>query len=208
MEEIISDLKGGLEACERLLVGIGAEWQLADKEERKKAYEKLKKLVDGKDYFVITSLTDGALYYESGLDKDRIAAPCGNQRWKQCEKACTKDIWEEDEVPDGICPHCGAALIGNTIESENYIEEGYMPQWAAYKTWLTRTLNKKIVILELGENFKTPTVIRWPFEKTAFFNQKSSFYRVNERFSQLSEELKGKATAIPVNSVEFLNFVC
>lgn len=35
----------------------------------------------------------------------RIVAPCGNETWKQCSAGCTKDIWEPDEVPSGICPH-------------------------------------------------------------------------------------------------------
>ena len=94
------------------------------------------------------------------------------------------------EIPDGLCPHCKAPLTGNTIKADQYIEEGYLPQWAAYTKWLAGTLNKKLVILELGVGFQTPTVVRWPFEKTAFFNQKSYMYRINEKFSQITEELK------------------
>ena len=40
----------------------------------------------------------------------RIVAPCGNETWKQCSAGCTKDIWEPDEIPSGICPHCGAPV--------------------------------------------------------------------------------------------------
>lgn len=50
----------------------------------------------------------------------------------QCSAGCTKDIWEPDEIPSGICPHCGAPLTGNTIEAHPYIEEGYLPQWNHY----------------------------------------------------------------------------
>ena len=63
------------------------------------------------------------------FDKNRIVAPCGNIHWRQCSKACTKDIWEESEVPDDVCPHCKAPLTGNTIKAETYIEEGYLPRW-------------------------------------------------------------------------------
>ena len=90
-------------------------------------------------------------------------APCGNDSWQQCRDACTKDIWEPGEVPDGVCPHCGAPLIPNTVAAEHYIEEGYLPQWQAYTRWLAGTLNKELLILELGVGFGTPTVIRWPF---------------------------------------------
>ena len=94
---------------------------------------------------------------------------CGNEQWKQCSRACTKDIWEPGEIPDGLCPHCGAPLTGNTIHAETYIEEGYLPQWKAYQEWLGRTLNRRLLALELGEDFRMPKLIRWPFEKTVFF---------------------------------------
>ena len=59
-------------------------------------------------------------------------------------------------------------------------------------------------IRDRGVSFKAPTVIRWPFEKTAFFNQKSYFYRVNEKFYQITEELKERACGVQENSVEFI----
>lgn len=192
---------------EKVLVGIGAEWSLERNPEVMKAYESLYQIIKEKDYFIVTTNTDGAIF-DSSLDVERIVAPCGNVNWKQCERACTKDIWEAFEVPEGICPHCGAPLIGNTVEAELYIEEGYLPRWEAYTKWLTTTLNRKLVVLELGENFKRPTVIRWPFEKTVFFNRKSYFYRVNGVLSQISEEIKERASGIAENSVDWISRLC
>ena len=83
-------------------------------------------------------------------------------------------------------------------------DRGYLPQWQVYTRWLAGTLNKELLILELGVGFGTPTVIRWPFEKTAFFNQKSHMYRINERFSQISQEISGRAVPVSDNSVEFV----
>lgn len=193
----MNGIRERLEDSEKVLVGLGGEWRGA-------SYEKLKELLQGRDYFIVTTVTDGKIL-ESGLDPAKIVAPCGNEMWRQCSKSCTKDIWEMGEVPDGLCPHCKAPLTGNTIKADQYIEEGYLPQWAAYTKWLTGTLNKKLVILELGVGFQTPTVVRWPFEKTAFFNQKSYMYRINEKFSQITEELKGRAEGIAENSVEFID---
>lgn len=134
----------------------------------------------------------------------RIVAPCGNETWRQCSRACTKDIWEPGEVPDDICPHCGAPLTGNTVDAQPYIEEGYLPQWNRYMQWLSGTLNKKLLILELGVGFQNPGVVRFAFEKTAYFNQKARMYRVNQTFSQITEELQGKAISIPENSAEWV----
>lgn len=138
----------------------------------------------------------------------RIVAPCGNETWRQCSRGCTKDIWEPEEIPDDICPHCGAPLTGNTIEAQPYIEEGYMPQWNRYMKWLSGTLNKKLLILELGVGFKNPGVVRFAFEKTVFFNQKAKMYRVNRTFAQISEELQGKAVPVAQDSVEWVRSLC
>lgn len=212
-EQITADLR----EAEKVLVGIGGEWKLKEdgraavvrrledegQSRIKAAYDVLAQLIGGKDYFVVTTVTDGAVY-DTALDPKRVVAPCGNIHWKQCSKSCVKDIWEEGEIPEGICPHCGAPLTGNTIEAENYIEEGYLPQWEAYKRWQAGTLNKKLVILELGEGFKTPTVIRWPFEKIAFFNQKASFYRIHESLYQLPKEIEERAVGIKGDSVSLI----
>ena len=134
----------------------------------------------------------------------RIVAPCGNETWKQCSAGCTKDIWEPDEIPSGICPHCGAPLTGNTIEAHPYIEEGYLSQWNHYTQWLAGTFRKDLVIMELGVGFANPGVIRFPFEKTAFFHQDSLLLRVNQTFPQTTEELKDRARGVHQNSVDWI----
>lgn len=131
----------------------------------------------------------------------RIVAPCGNETWRQCSAGCTKDIWEPGEIPDDICPHCGAPLTGNTVEAQPYIEEGYLPQWMHYGQWLSHTLGEELVILELGVGFSKPGVIRFPFEKTTYFNQKAYLYRVHQKFSQVPQELSGRAAGIEDDSV-------
>ena len=95
-----------------------------------------------------------------------------------------------------VCPTCGAPLNFHTIANPDYLENGYLPQWEHYKKWLTATLNKKLCILELGVDFTFPQVIRFPFEKTAFYNKKATFVRVNSRFPQLEAELAAEGRAI------------
>lgn len=198
-EDILQDMRG----AERILVGIGEEWEKKENPDVARAYEALYTLLKEKDYFIVTTVTDAAIF-QSDLDPERITAPCGNDTWIQCEKACTKDIWEEGEIADGICPHCGAKLVPNTIRQEHYIEEGYLPGWQRYTAWLQRTLNRELVILEMGEGFLTPTVMRWPFEKIAFLNKKAKFYRIQEKFPQISQELGENAKAVAENSVKVL----
>ena len=191
-----------IENCEKLLIGIGNEWKAELVPDHLDLYEKMSKIIGKKDYFIITTVTDGTIL-TSSLETSKIVAPCGNKTWRQCQKSCTKDIWEQGEIPEDICPHCNSPLIGNTIEAEDYIEEGYLPQWKVYTEWLANTLNKRLLILELGVGFQTPTVIRWPFEKTVSVHKKAKLYRIHETYPQLTEGLQGRAESSSENSVEF-----
>lgn len=134
----------------------------------------------------------------------RITAPCGNETWRQCSASCTKDIWEPGEIPDDICPHCGAPLTGNTMDAAEYIEEGYLPAWHHYTEWLGRTFGWELLILELGVGFSRPGVIRFPFEKTAFFNRRAFLCRINGRFPQTGEEISDRSASVAENSVEWI----
>ncbi len=192
-----------LRHADYVLIGLGAEWARKTRPNIRTAYEALARMLEGTDYFIVTTNTDAAIF-DSPLEPTRITAPCGNETWRQCSRSCTKDIWEPHEIPDDICPHCGAPLTGNTIAAASYIEEGYLPQWQKYTYWLTRTVNKKLLLLELGEGFHAPTVIRWPFEKMTMVNQKAYFYRVNEKFSQLAQGLRERACPAAENSVDWV----
>lgn len=197
--------------AEKILIGLGAEWEIDEKApslQREKiygAYTQLYEWVKEKDYFVITTVTDGFLYH-SALARNRQVAPCGNIHWRQCENACKTDIWEEGEVPDGRCPHCQGPLVPNTVTAEHYLEEGYLGQWKAYQDFLAGTLNRELLILELGAGFDYPSVIRWPFEKTVYLNRKAFMYRVHHSLSQLTGQIRERAEQICVNSVDFVEF--
>lgn len=217
MENVKTEVMEKIKEAQKVLIGIGKEWALRDDEkdirfchltdpsqaDLKAAYEALYDLIKEKDYYIVTTLTDGAVY-EMPFNKNRIVAPCGNIHWRQCSKACTKDIWEESEVPDDVCPHCKAPLTGNTIKAETYIEEGYLPRWKDYMKWQTGTINRSLVILEMGEGFATPTVMRWPFEKIIYFNRKSRLYRINESFYQLPKEAEERGVSVHENSVRWM----
>lgn len=184
------------------------------------AYEHLYQLVKDKNYFVVTLNEDDKIF-QSGFAKDKITAPCGSMSRLQCVNGCQESIKESEAIVNHIikeirnpdrklgeierpcCEKCGGHLVFNTVEQEHYIESGYMKSWEKYRLWLTGTLNRKICLLELGTDFKYPSIIRWAFEKVAFINEKATFIRINEKYPQFTEELKGKAYAYNENPVEF-----
>lgn len=183
------------------------------------ALRKLYELVQDKNYFIVTTCIDGNVR-NAGFDLEKIVEPCGNYDLLQCGMGCSEELYESGEYINKIkqtlkngelsflerpvCPLCGAPLTFNNILSAKYIEKGYLPQWEKYTKWLQFTLNKKVCILELGVGMNLPSVIRWPFEKIAFYNQKSSFFRINETVYQMTEEIGGKGISIEGNAKEFL----
>ena len=176
------------------------------------AYNRLFDMVSDKDYFVVTTCMDDRIY-ESHFPKDRIVAPCGTYRYLQCSSGETEECKQKllpftMETPDNnkqlTCPVCGKPLCFNHIFNAYYNEGGYQAKWAEYRNWLQFTINKKLCILELGVSLKFPNVIRWPFEKVGFYNQKASFIRVHETLYQLTEELGNKGISVKENPIDFL----
>lgn len=188
------------------------------------AYERLAGMLEGKNYFIVSLCTDD-LIYRGNLNAERIVTPCGGFRAMQCGKECSTDqellVTDENvmqallksiddcegdlnEVDFPVCAECTKPLWFNQISTPDYKEEGYLPQWQLYTKWLQGTLNRDICILELGVGMQFPQIIRFPFEKIAFFNQKAQFFRVHSRLYQLTEELKGKGISVAENPVDFL----
>ena len=83
-------------------------------------------------------------------------------------------------VPDlGKCPKCGKKLVLNNVYAGRYDEKGYLKTWTEYQNWLQNTLNHKMVLLEIGEGNRFPTIIRSPFERIALFQQKADLYCID-----------------------------
>ena len=162
VSRIRQTLKDEIAGADKVLIGIGEEWKAIGakrEEERARAAGCLKRMVDGKDFFIISTLTLEELL-SCGFEKEHMVAPL--------------DVSLTEE------------------------------EWNGYMKWMGETLNRKTVLLELGEGFSYPTLIRWPFEKTAALNKKAYLYRVHEKFYQITDELKEKAVSVKMDSVKFM----
>ena len=83
-------------------------------------------------------------------------------------------------------------------------------QWDTYLRWVAGTLGHRLLIMELGVGFDRPDLIRWPFEKMAQMNLKSTFLRINDRFPQLPKELAAtrRAFSVKENAVDWIENLC
>ncbi len=220
-----------MSALEEVDINETLEWAIPFLEHRfliehkdgslEEAYKKLYELVKDKNYFVITTCID-EIIQRAPFDNERVVAPCGNYQMLQCSEKCCNTLYPSKDFSDLVnqaildnvgldsleepkCPVCGKPLVySNILCEQNYVEEGYQKQWENYTKWLQGTLNKKLCILELGVELNLPNIIRWPFEKVAFYNQKASFFRINASLYQMTEELSGKGVSIAMNAVDFL----
>lgn len=188
---------------------------------------KLADVLSSKNIFVISTCELDVVRY-SNFDPERIVTPCGTILKKECHVGCKKDVYSSIEdyekiykkltsmykadefdamniikvIP--ICDKCEATMEPNILKMVSYSEEGYQEKWELYNKWLSGTLNRKIVMLELGENFNIPTVIRWPFEKIATINKKSLLIRVNKKFPMLVPDIANTAVSFDITSKEFI----
>lgn len=185
------------------------------------AYRNLKKIVEGKNYFIISISMDDCVY-EYGFQENRIVTPCGGFRKMQCDDNCHGQLMEFDnkaytevksyfnkeltlkELHEPVCNFCNQKRRFNQIGVRKYAEEGYLPQWKTYTKWLQGTMNKKVCVIELGVDLQLPTIIRWPFEKIIFYNQKSFLYRIHPALYQLGEKIGERGAGIKEKPVDFL----
>lgn len=172
-------------------------------------YNQLFQKISGKNYFVIDTNIDGSIDL-SDFDGKKVVSPCGSLRRVQCGCIGMEGIMDATEVYEKDitqCPLCGQPYLPNVHGVAHYNENGYLEQWGRYNRWLGLTLNKKLVILELGSDFLYASLLRWPFEKVTMLNQKALLIRVNEQFPQGIPEIKERILSVSMNPKEFVKSI-
>lgn len=190
-------------------------------EKWKNAYQALHDLLENKDYFVISLCMDDYIY-DAGLDEKRIVKPCGGFRRMQCDQNCAGELYDmpedsyekvlryyQGELPlsaleEPRCEKCGGKLRFNQLGVTRYAEEGYLEQWHVYIKWLQGTVNRKLCMIELGAGMAYPGIIRFPFEKMAYYNRKAYLCRIHPQLYQLGEEISGRGRGIKRDPLDFL----
>lgn len=186
-----------------------------------RAYKNLFHLLEDKDYFLI-SMNKDRFPVQMGFKEESCVFPCGGYEYLQCDNGCCNELLEASDVADNVyreiclggdmekmenphCRHCGAPLVFNNIEAGKYVEEGYLEAWNRYMKWLQKTVNRELCLLELGVGLKFPSVIRWPFEKTTFYNQKAKMFRIHHNLSQSVENIQDRCYSREEDSVTYMS---
>ena len=161
----------------------------------KPVYESLLKLVQGKDYFVITTNVDHC-FQKAGFDKNRLFYTQGDYGLFQCSEPCCQETFDNEaviremvrrqenmKIPTELfptCPYCGKPLTMNLRCDDKFVEdEGWHRAAERYENFLRTRAGGKILFLELGVGYNTPVIIKYPFWQMTAKNPNATYACVN-----------------------------
>ncbi len=159
-------------------------------------YKVLLEIVRDKNYFVITTNVDGQ-FEKVGFNKEKIFEVQGNYGKIQCSVPCHNKVYSNKEIifemrkqrkdlkiPTNLipkCPRCNEEMTTHLRVDNLFVQtEEWYKQHERYYKFLEKNQNKKIVLLELGVGFNTPTIIKFPFERLNKFLDNTKLIRVNK----------------------------
>ena len=194
--------------------------------ERRKTrlYQKLYDLVKKKDYFVITTNTDGQ-FLSNGFDKDRVFEVQGSYSKLQCATPCHKKLYDNEElikkllenidedlkVPKTLvpkCPVCSGNMTPNLRCDATFVEDdNWHRMEKAYHDFLINNSKKKVLLLEFGIGFNTPGIIRFPFEEMTFTHDNFKLIRMNKAFAETPKSIQKRSISVSDSIEETMDLI-
>ncbi|MFI5844508.1 NAD-dependent protein deacetylase of SIR2 family [Catenuloplanes sp. NPDC051500] len=186
-------------------------------------YERLRALVGDREHVVLSSNVDG-LFARNGFDPERIFTPQGDYARYQCEVPCTRETWDSrpiveaalaaydpatGEVTDPAaipaCPRCGGEVFLNVRKGPEFIVDPHLAAGRRIQDWLEATpADAKLLVLDVGTGFNTPSVVRWPMERVALGYPNARLVRINLEHPEVPEELAGRAIGLATDAATLL----
>ena len=178
----------------------------------KPVYADLLKLVNGKDYFVITTNVDHC-FQKAGFDKKRLFYTQGDYGLFQCSEPCCQETFDNESViremvkrqenmkiPTELlptCPHCGKPLTMNLRSDNKFVEdEGWHRAAERYENFLRTRAGQKILFLEFGVGYNTPVIIKYPFWQMTAKNPKAIYACINQGQAVCPQEIERQSLCI------------
>lgn len=172
----------------------------------KPVYDDLLKLVQDKDYFIITTNVDHC-FQKAGFDKKRLFYTQGDYGLFQCSEPCCQETFENEaviremvarqenmKIPTELlptCPHCGKPLTMNLRSDDKFVEdEGWHRAAERYEIFLRTHAGQKILFLELGVGYNTPVIIKYPFWQMTAKNPNAIYACINQGQAVCPQEIK------------------
>ena len=178
----------------------------------KPVYDAILKLVQDKDYFVITTNVDHC-FQKAGFDKKRLFYTQGDYGLFQCSEPCCQETVENEavirqmmerqedmKIPTEllpVCPHCGKPLTMNLRSDDKFAEdEGWHQAAERYENFLRTRAGGKILFLELGVGYNTPGIIKYPFWQMTAKNPNAIYACINQGQAACPPEIERRSLCI------------
>ena len=178
----------------------------------KPVYADLLRLVQDKDYFVITTNVDHC-FQKAGFDKKRLFYTQGDYGLFQCGEPCCQETFDNEaviremverqkdmKIPSAllpVCPHCGKPLTMNLRSDSKFVEdEGWHRAAERYENFLRTREGQKILFLELGVCYNTPIIIKYPFWRMTHQNPRAVYACINLSEAYCPREIQEQALCI------------
>ena len=178
----------------------------------KPVYQELLKLVQGKDYFVLTTNVDHC-FQKTGFDKQRLFYTQGDYGLWQCSRPCHQKTYDNEtivkkmvaeqkdrKIPSELiprCPVCGAPMTMNLRSDNTFVQdEGWYAAANRYDDFIRRHKELHILYLELGVGANTPSIIKYPFWQMTAKNSKAVYACVNQGEAFSPEQIMRQSICI------------
>lgn len=188
--------------------------------EENETYLNLYNIVKNKNYFVITTNVDGR-FADSKFDKDKIFAVQGDFSLFQCSKPCKQETFynekyiremikykKEMKIPTELipkCPYCGRNMSMNLRADSTFVQDkNWDKQKSKYENFLKNSDNSKILFLELGVGFNTPSIIKYNFWRMTLNNKKSVYASINLGECYSASDIEERSICIDADISEVL----
>lgn len=175
----------------------------------KPVYDAILKLVQDKDYFVITTNVDHC-FQKAGFDKKRLFYTQGDYGLFQCSEPCCQETFDNEavilemvkrqenmKIPTEllpVCPHCGKPLTMNLRSDDKFVEdEGWHRAAERYENFLRTREGQKILFLELGVGYNTPVIIKYPFWQMTAKNPNAIYACINQGQAACPQEIQQRS---------------
>ena len=189
----------------------------------KPVYDDLLKLVQDKDYFVITTNVDHC-FQKAGFYKKRLFYTQGDYGLFQCSEPCCQETFDNEaviremverqkdmKIPTEllpVCPHCGKPLTMNLRSDNKFVEdEGWHRAAERYENFLRTREGQKILFLELGVGYNTPVIIKYPFWQMTAKNPNAIYACINQGQAACPQEIKKQSVCINADIDEGLTLI-
>ncbi len=178
----------------------------------KPTYQKLRQLLEGRDYFVITTNVDHR-FQAAGFEKECLFYTQGDYGLFQCSKPCCQETFDNEKavramleqqegmrVPEGLlpmCPHCGRPLVPNLRSDDTFVEDaGWHAAADRYHRFLREHRQGRVLYLELGVGYNTPVIIKYPFWRMTADNPEAVYACVNYGEAFCPEEIADRSVCL------------